>query len=53
MKDEETFLEYELPKVYNISRQEILLLISFLKSGRILLIFSEMNHHVVSIMMVK
>ena len=38
---------------YNISRQEILLLISFLKSGRILLIFSEMYHHVVSIMMVK
>ena len=51
--DEGTFLEYELPKVYNISRQEILLLISFLKSSRILLIFSEMYHHVVSIMMVK
>ena len=31
---------------YNISRQEILLLISFFLSGRILLIFSEMNHHV-------
>lgn len=31
---------------YNISRQEILLLISFFKSGRILLIFSEMNLHV-------
>ena len=38
---------------YNISRQERLLFISFFKSGRILLIFSEMNLHVVSIMIVK